>query len=468
MLGRWPRRGSGRRLAVATATSISVCQTSRACRVSRKVSDSSVKKASSSARIVVLDRLAGQRVELAAVEPQHPAGEVAHVPVEQAGRVVGAGLDVAVHVADDEGAPFQDLHLPRLHRSLLVPTARRLPCSAFQLPYRPGAKPRVCIRPNGYSCLRFLPAPVVGGSTQGWPRVWRRGSTAVSTIMAGVFDAAPRRMRVAMVAPPWYELPPTGYGGIELICAALVDALVARGHDVTLFGAGRRNGTAAEYVSTLPHPQYLRLGEAMPTLLHAARVDRLLAEGRFDVVHDHSVSGSLNAPQREVPTVVTVHGPADTELGDFYAALGDSVDLVAISDAQRRRRPGLPWAATVHNALDPDWFVPAARPDGPVLWLGRFCADKGPDLAIHACRAAGLPLVLAGKCSEATEMAYLDEHVRPLLGSDVELVRNADRTMADRLLAQARCLIMPIRWHEPFGMVMIEAMASGTPVVALR
>ena len=290
----------------------------------------------------------------------------------------------------------------------------------------------------------------------------------MSTIMAGVFDAAPRRMRVAMVAPPWYELPPTGYGGIELICAALVDALVARGHDVTLFGAGRRNGTAAEYVSTLPHPQYLRLGEAMPTLLHAARVDRLLAEGRFDVVHDHSVSGSLNAPQREMPTVVTVHGPADTELGDFYAALGDSVDLVAISDAQRRRRPGLPWAATVHNALDPDWFVPAARPNGPVLWLGRFCADKGPDLAIHACRAAGLPLVLAGKCSEATEMAYLDEHVRPLLGSDVELVRNADRTMADRLLAQARCLIMPIRWHEPFGMVMIEAMASGTPVVALR
>jgi glycosyltransferase involved in cell wall biosynthesis len=290
----------------------------------------------------------------------------------------------------------------------------------------------------------------------------------VSALVTGVFDTAPHRLRVAMVAPPWYELPPTGYGGIEVICAALVDALVARGHDVTLFGAGRRTGTAAEFVSTLPHPQYLRLGESMPTLLHAARVNRLLAEGGFDVIHDHSVSGSLNAPHREAPTVVTVHGPADTELGDFYAALGDSIDLVAISDAQRRRRPGLPWAATVHNALDPDWFAPAACPDGPVLWLARFCADKGPDLAIEACRAAGMPLVLAGKCSEPGEIAYLEQYVRPLLGPDVELVCNADRTTADRLLAQARCLLMPIRWHEPFGMVMIEAMASGKPVVALR
>jgi glycosyltransferase involved in cell wall biosynthesis len=189
----------------------------------------------------------------------------------------------------------------------------------------------------------------------------------VSTLVTGAFDTVPRRLRVAMVAPPWYELPPTGYGGIELICAALVDALVARGHHVTLFGAGRRTGTAAEFVSTLPHPQYLRLGEAMPTLLHAARVNRLLSEGRFDVIHDHSVSGALNAPQREAPTVVTVHGPADTELGDFYAALGESVNLVAISDSQRRRRPGMPWAATVHNAIDPDWFVPATKPDGPVL-----------------------------------------------------------------------------------------------------
>src|SRR5262249_61817883 len=107
-------------------------------------------------------------------------------------------------------------------------------------------------------------------------------------------------------------------------------------------------------------------------------------------------------------------------------------------------------------------------PDGPVVWLARFSPDKGPDLAIHACRVAGLPLVLAGKCNEPGEARYLDEVIRPLLADDVELVINGDRVTTNRLLTEARCLIMPIRWHEPFGMVMIEAMASGTPVVALR
>jgi glycosyltransferase involved in cell wall biosynthesis len=103
-----------------------------------------------------------------------------------------------------------------------------------------------------------------------------------------------------------------------------------------------------------------------------------------------------------------------------------------------------------------------------VLWLARFCADKGPDLAIEACRAAGLPLVLAGKCNEPIEAEYLRDVVEPMLGDDVTLLVNADRTTTRALLRDARCLLLPIRWHEPFGMVMVEAMASGTPVVALR
>ena len=275
-------------------------------------------------------------------------------------------------------------------------------------------------------------------------------------------------LKIAMVVPPWYELPPSGYGGIELICAALVDALCMRGHDVTVFGAGQRTGTAARFVSTVDEPQFERLGHGMPDALHAARVDELLADGQFDVVHDHSLCGPLTAGHRTAPTVVTVHGPADSELGDLYAALGQHIYPVAISDSQRRRRPELRWAATIHNAIDPSQFVAAHSADGPVVWLARFSPDKGPDLAIHACRAVGLPLVLAGKCNEPGESRYLREVIRPLLGDDVQLIVNGDRVTTNRLLTDARCLIMPIRWHEPFGMVMIEAMASGTPVVALR
>ena len=278
--------------------------------------------------------------------------------------------------------------------------------------------------------------------------------------------AAP--LRIAMVIPPWYDIPPTGYGGIESMCAALVDALSARGHEVTVFGAGRATGVGARFVSTVETLQYPRLGEAAPAALHAARVDTLLHHDRYDVVHDHSPCGPLTARHRRIPTVVTAHGPADGELGDFYETLGPSIHLVAISQSQRLRRPGLPWFATIHNAIDPAQFSYSASPDGPVLWLARFCPEKGPDLAIQACRAAGLPLVLAGKCTEPAERRYLAEVIRPMLGSDTELILNTDRATARRLLSGARCLVLPLRWHEPFGMVMVEAMASGTPVVALR
>jgi glycosyltransferase involved in cell wall biosynthesis len=270
-----------------------------------------------------------------------------------------------------------------------------------------------------------------------------------------------------MVIPPWYEIPPIGYGGIESVCAALVRGLVDLDHEVTVFGAGRSAVPGARFVSTMDELQYPRLGEAMPAALHAARVDALLREERYDVVHDHSPCGPLSARCRTAPTVVTAHGPADGDIGDFYAAVATSVHLVAISDAQRRRA-NFPWAATVHNAVDPADFAVSASPDGPVLWLARFCPDKGPDLAIEACRKAGLPLVLAGKCTEPREIDYYTEVIRPMLGPDTEVVLNADRHRTRGLLADARCLLLPIRWHEPFGMVMVEAMASGKPVVALR
>jgi len=281
--------------------------------------------------------------------------------------------------------------------------------------------------------------------------------------------AAERPLRVAMVVPPWLSVPPPGYGGLEQVVTGLVDALVRRGHTVTLFGAGEWHGTAAQdFVSTGPDLQFARLGESLPELAHLARVRHLVDAADFDVIHDHTTIGPLVAGRRSVPTVATVHGNPVGEYGTVLSDTDHGVGLVAISHAQRRLNPALPWVGTVHNALDladiPQKSAPSA---GPVLWLARFSPDKGPDVAIRACRAAGLPLLLAGKCNEPAERRYYDEVVAPLLGDDVEVVLNADRDATLRMLVGARCLIMPIQWEEPFGMVMVEAMATGTPVVAL-
>ncbi|WP_428967135.1 glycosyltransferase family 4 protein [Micromonospora fluostatini] len=271
-----------------------------------------------------------------------------------------------------------------------------------------------------------------------------------------------------MVVPPWLSVPPPGYGGLEQVVAALVDALVRGGHRVTLFGAGRQHGTPADFVSTASDLQFDRLGEALPELAHLARVRQLVSPADFDVVHDHTTIGPLVAGRRAVPTVATVHGNPVGEYGQVLSDTDHGVGLVAISHAQRRANPGLPWVGTVHNAFEtrdvPRKSVPST---GPVLWLARFSPDKGPDLAIRACRAAGLPLTLAGKCTEPAERRYYEQVVEPMLGPDVRVVLNADREAALRLLVESRCLIMPIQWEEPFGMVMVEAMATGTPVVAL-
>ncbi|MFC0031382.1 glycosyltransferase family 4 protein [Micromonospora chaiyaphumensis] len=276
-------------------------------------------------------------------------------------------------------------------------------------------------------------------------------------------------LRIAMVVPPWLPVPPAGYGGLEHLVAGLVDALVDRGHAVTLFGAGRENGTAGDFVSTCADLQYERLGESLPELAHLAHVNRLVDPADFDLVHDHSTIGPLIAGRRRVPTVATVHGNPVGEYGTVLSNTDEGVGLVAISHAQRQANPELPWVGTVHNAMALREVPRKRRPGrGPVLWLARFSPDKGPDVAIRACREAGLPLTLAGKCNEPAERRYFEQVVEPLLGEDVTVVLNADREATQRLLYDARCLVMPIQWAEPFGMVMVEAMATGTPVVALR
>src|SRR5216683_518107 len=275
-------------------------------------------------------------------------------------------------------------------------------------------------------------------------------------------------LRIAMVAPPWFDVPPPAYGGVEAVVADLVDDLAARGHEVTLIGAGQDLTRASRFIPLWPEPPSERLGDPFPEVVHAARVAEVLDDLDADVVHDHSLAGPLLGRGRRVPTIITVHGPVSGEEGEYYRALGDSVRLVAISEAQRAHAPGLSWAATVHNAIRPSTFPFRADKEEFVLFLGRMHPNKGAHLAIDAARAAGLPIVLAGKCSEQVELAYLEQEIKPRLGKDTELFGVADAAAKRDLLSRACAMLFPICWEEPFGLVLIEAMACGTPVVALR
>ncbi|MEU8005436.1 glycosyltransferase family 4 protein [Catellatospora sp. NPDC049111] len=281
-------------------------------------------------------------------------------------------------------------------------------------------------------------------------------------------------LKIAMVAPPYFDIPPAAYGGIEAVLADLSNALVELGHTVTLIGAGR-DGTQADFRPVWDRAVPERLGEPGPEIIYASLtrrvVESLAAAGEVDVVHDHTFAGPLNAPAYHalgLPTVATVHGPVDSELRGFYRTLGRDLALVAISRRQRSLAPELNWIGTVYNGLRPrDWPFQRAKQDY-ALFLGRFCPDKGAHTAVLAAHEAGLPLILAGKCAEPAEQKYYTEQVEPLLGPNDKMIGVADATRKRELLANARCLLFPVQWEEPFGMVMIEAMVCGTPVVALR
>ena len=276
-------------------------------------------------------------------------------------------------------------------------------------------------------------------------------------------------MRIAIIAPAWFAVPPRRYGGIEWVVAILADGLVDRGHEVTLFATGDSQ-TTARLVTSYDEPPSMRIGSSMPDLHHALICYDQASD--FDVVNDHS--GPLGAALGQTvatPACHTVHGPLSGEPGDVYSLIGrvsPRVGLISVSDSQRHPLPDLHWLATCHNAIAMDAYPFDPGNDGYLLFLGRMSPDKGSHHAVRVAQETGLPLKLAGKMHDLLERQHFEEHVAPHLGGPIEYLGEVSHDEKVHLLQQARATIFPIQWPEPFGLVMVESMACGTPVLATR
>jgi len=276
-------------------------------------------------------------------------------------------------------------------------------------------------------------------------------------------------VKVAVLAPPWFAVPPSGYGGIEWIVWLLADGLTTAGHDVTLFASGDSR-TTAKLVSVFDHAPSEQIGRALPDLRHIlACYERA---GDFDVINDHTGHlGAVLGGLVETPVVHTVHGPLDGEPGEVYERIrqvAPSVGLISLSLNQRRPRPDLNWIANVPNALDLGHYPCKPHRGDYLLFLGRLNHEKGAHRAVAVAMELGLPLKIAGKMREAREKEYFADFIEPHLGNGIEYLGEVNHGRKVELLQNARCTLFPIEWEEPFGLVMIESMACGTPVIATR
>jgi glycosyltransferase involved in cell wall biosynthesis len=272
-----------------------------------------------------------------------------------------------------------------------------------------------------------------------------------------------------MFSPVWFPVPPDRYGGIEAMVSLLADGLVQRGADVTLFASGD-SVTRAKHVFVFERAPSERIGQTYWELNHALACLTRLDD--YDVVHDHSgLLGLTLFGLTSTPVLHTVHGPLTGEAGDMYQAscsVTDGLGLVSLTRAQRRPLPELPWVANVPNAVDLSQFPYSRIPGEYLLFLGRMSPEKGAHRAIEVARQTGRPLLMAAKCRESGERAYFDRYIRPHLSEHITYVGEVAHEEKWRLLSGAHALLVPIDWEEPFGLVMIEALACGTPVIALR
>ena len=264
-----------------------------------------------------------------------------------------------------------------------------------------------------------------------------------------------------MLAPIAWRVPPRAYGPWERVVSLLTEGLVAAGADVTLFAtADSRTGARLSAVVPTPYEETPGMDAKVWEGLHLAHAFGRAAE--FDLIHNHyDVLPLTYASLVATPTLTTIHGFSSERIVPVYRAFAGRARYVSISDADRH--PDLPYLATIHHGLDLAEFTFQPRPGEYLLFFGRIHPDKGAADAIRVARAAGLPLVLAGIVQDR---AYFEREVEPLLGDGARYVGPAGPRERDRLLGGALGLLHLIRFDEPFGLSVVEAMACGTPVVA--
>ena len=274
-------------------------------------------------------------------------------------------------------------------------------------------------------------------------------------------------MRIAQIAPLTESVPPRLYGGTERVVSFLTEELVAMGHDVTLFASGDSK-TSAELVPIWPTALRFDPGLRDAIAPHMMMLEQVcLRAHEFDILHCHLDYWPFSLFSRQpTPFITTLHGRLDLpELQSVYDSFPD-VPLVSISDAQRAPLPQGNFVATVHHGLPLDLLTPQPVEPRYLAFLGRICPEKRPDRAIRIAREVGIPLKIAAKVDRVDE-AYFQAVIAPMIdGTSVELIGEIDDRAKPEFLSGAIGLLVPIDWPEPFGLVMIEAMACGAPVIA--
>ncbi len=274
-------------------------------------------------------------------------------------------------------------------------------------------------------------------------------------------------MKIAQIAPLTEAVPPTLYGGTERVVSWLTEELVALGHEVTLFASGDSR-TSARLEAMWPRALRLDGTVRDPNALHMAMIEHVYRRaGEFDIMHFHLDYYPFSLMSRQpTPFVTTLHGRLDLPEHQPLFQTFSSLPVVSISDAQRRPVPNANWVETVHHGLPVDLLRPKPAEPRYLAFLGRISPEKRLDRAIRIAQRCGLPLKVAAKIDRADE-DYFNDQIRPLMADpNIEFVGEIGDAEKPEFLSGAIALLVPIDWPEPFGLVMIEAMACGTPVIA--